>query len=292
MTVRAPSWLQNGTYPAQNDDLLLEALLGGSINVNPPAGVVAVGDYLVTAAATPNMSVTSAAGAAFINGTENADQGAYGVINDGAVVVPIAASSASNPRISILALQVLDDFYSGASHIGQLIEVAGTPASTPVAPTLPKNCIGLASVTVRTSTTSILSSDITDIRAFYPSNPSLAALIATLNTEVATLNSEVAALAVTGWTAATLAGSWTNYGSGYVPARFKKVGTMVFVQGTTTGGTGTLFTLPVGYRPATNLNVVSSGNGAFATILIASTGVVSLSTGTSALSFDFFFDTV
>ncbi len=43
--------------------------------------------------------------------------------------------------------------------------------------------------------------------------------------------------------------SWTNYSSGYTPARFKKdVTNTVFVEGLVKNGSGTIFTLPDGYR--------------------------------------------
>jgi hypothetical protein len=54
------------------------------------------------------------------------------------------------------------------------------------------------------------------------------------------------------WIYPTLSGTWTNFGSGYCPFRYRKDASgMVFVQATVTGGTAnsTIITLPVGYRP-------------------------------------------
>jgi len=118
------------------------------------------------------MNVHVAPGAAFIPGTETTTQGVYGVYVDASVAVPIAAADATNPRISLIVLQVLDAGYSGSSNIGQAIEVAGVPASSPVAPAVPKNSIVLAQVLVAHSVTSITSSAITDERAFITPNTS------------------------------------------------------------------------------------------------------------------------
>lgn len=263
--------------------MLLQALLGGSTFTNAPQGVVSAIDYLVTANGTPNMTVNVAAGAAFINGTETSTQGAYGVMNDGSVSVPIAASSGSNARISWIALQVLDDFYSGSSHIGQLIEVAGTPASSPVAPALPKNSIGLAQVRVPASATSIISADITDERVFYPSNPALLALIATANGLITALQSATAAVA---WTAITgFTNSWTA--GSPVPA-YRKIGTRVYLRGLLASGAApnAAFTLPSTVWPQTAQNLVADSNGVFGVVQVSTAGVVTPHSGNAPFSLD------
>lgn len=57
----------------------------------------------------------------------------------------------------------------------------------------------------------------------------------------------------TGWIAPTLVGGWSNYGSGYVPARYRRLNGIVYAQGLVRFGSGTIFTLPVGFRPAFNM---------------------------------------
>lgn len=167
MTIRTPSWLQAGSFPAENDRLLLKSLLGGSPNQASTSGVAgSTADLAVTASGTPDMNVHVAPGAAFVPGTETTTQGVYGVYIDASVTVPIAAADGTNPRISLIVLQVLDAGYSGSSNIGQAIEVAGTPASSPVAPAVPKNSIVLAQVLVAHSVTSITSGAITDERTY------------------------------------------------------------------------------------------------------------------------------
>lgn len=170
MTIRTPSWLQAGSYPAEDDRLLIQALLGGSVNTAPSTGIVGSADLAVTASPTPDMHVHAAAGAAFVAGTETTTQGVYGFVSDAAVDVgPLAASDGTNDRISLIVAQILDAGYSGASNIGQIVEVAGVPASSPVAPPTPKNAIVLAQVRVPKLATTIIASNITDMRAWVSS---------------------------------------------------------------------------------------------------------------------------
>jgi hypothetical protein len=59
--------------------------------------------------------------------------------------------------------------------------------------------------------------------------------------------------------------SWTNYGGTWGPARFKKIGGEVILQGLVAGGTNGAvgFTLPAGYRPGYD-ELFEGRNGRFA----------------------------
>jgi len=57
---------------------------------------------------------------------------------------------------------------------------------------------------------------------------------------------------------------------------------VVHLQGVATGGTGTITTLPVGYRPTSTLNFPTVSNGAVAIVNITSAGVISLGSGSAA----------
>jgi hypothetical protein len=54
-----------------------------------------------------------------------------------------------------------------------------------------------------------------------------------------------------GGSAASFQNSWGNFGSGYQPARYCRIGSRVYIEGAISGGTiaTTMFTLPVGFRP-------------------------------------------
>lgn len=165
MSVReAPSWLQHGSHSAEDDRLLLEALLGGGFNRALTSGIVSAPDLLVAQTTTPSMNLEVAAGGAFIVGTEAAAQGVYHLVNDAPFAVTISTSDATNDRIDLVIAQILDDMYTGDDNLGQIIVVKGTAAGSPTPPAVPKNSIVLAQVTVGHGVTSITTSHIADVR--------------------------------------------------------------------------------------------------------------------------------
>ena len=90
-----------------------------------------------------------------------------------------------------------------------------------------------------------------------------------------------------GWQTITPAGSWSA-GSSYGTPRYRRRHGRVWFKGTIAGGTGTIFTLPVGFRPPENLLFLVPANGGGLQITInASTGVVSalsyIAGGTNAI---------
>lgn len=91
------------------------------------------------------------------------------------------------------------------------------------------------------------------------------------------------------FTAPTLAGSWANSGGSNQTAGYLKdpMG-FVHLRGCVKSGSGTIFTLPTGYRPSADILLGTYGDGAFAAVSITSAGVVALSVGaaTIALSLD------
>lgn len=174
MAVRqAPSWLQAGSHSAEDDRLTVQALLGGSPNTPINDGVVGATDLKVSQTETASMKVVVVPGSAFITGTEVTNQGVYTVINDADLTVQLATSDATNARIDRLVAQILDDQYSGATHIGQIVAVTGTPGPSPVAPTIPKNAISLATVRVAAGAASVSNADITDDRPYFSRGLSL-----------------------------------------------------------------------------------------------------------------------
>jgi hypothetical protein len=96
------------------------------------------------------------------------------------------------------------------------------------------------------------------------------------------------------WTTATLAAGWSNsLGSpNPVPSYMIDSTGRVHLRGTVTGGTGTIMTLPVGYRPVCTWRLPTQSNGAVALITVDTAGVVSLASGSATnvelgnLSFD------
>ncbi len=77
------------------------------------------------------------------------------------------------------------------------------------------------------------------------------------------------------WIAPALINSWANYGSGYNPAGyFKDSQGIVHLRGLVKSGTGTIFTLPAGYRPAYRMLYGVDGANAHARVDIDTSGNV------------------
>ena len=173
MPVRStPIFIQGNSHPAEETRLMLAGMLGsvtgsfagGVASADPAHGVVRATDLAVTQNGTPNMTVNVAAGGAFIRGTQSANQGAYHLWNDATLSVAISAADLTNPRRDLIIAQVRDANYSGAVRDAQIVVVTGTPAASPVDPTVPANSLVLARVAVAAAASSIVTANITDLR--------------------------------------------------------------------------------------------------------------------------------
>lgn len=164
MTVRTPpSWLQNGSHPAENDRLTTQALWATT-------GIINSASLLVTQNTPPGLSVVVASGWAAIVGTTQANMGTYVTYNDASSVLSLNTANPTNPRIDLVCATVNDAYYTGSLNNVVLQVVAGTPAGSPVAPALPANSISLATVAVGAGATAITNANITDTRVLVTTN--------------------------------------------------------------------------------------------------------------------------
>jgi hypothetical protein len=164
MTLRTPpSWLQNGSHPAENDRLSTQALWATT-------GIINSTSLAVTQNSPAGLSVIVASGWAAIVGTTQANMGTYVTYNDAPVVLSITTADPTNPRIDRVCATVNDAYYTGALNNVVLQVVAGTPAGSPVAPALPANSISLATVAVGAGATAITNANITDARVLVTTN--------------------------------------------------------------------------------------------------------------------------
>ena len=152
-----PSWLQNGSHPAENDRLTTQGLYRTT-------GILSSADLAVSQSGTPGMSVSVAAGWAAILGTYQALMGCYVAYNDAALTGVVTTAHATLPRIDLVCLVVSDAYYTGATNTVALTVVAGTPNASPAVPSTPTNAIALAQVAVAAAVTSIVTANITDLR--------------------------------------------------------------------------------------------------------------------------------
>jgi hypothetical protein len=164
MTLRTPpSWLQNGSHPAENDRLTTQALWATT-------GIINSSSLAVTQNSPVGMSVIIASGWAAIVGTTQANMGTYVGYNDAPTVVAITTANPTNPRIDLICMTVQDAYYTGASNNVIFQVVAGTPAGSPVVPSTPANSIALAEVAVAAGALSITTGNITDLRVLVTTN--------------------------------------------------------------------------------------------------------------------------
>jgi hypothetical protein len=152
-----PSWLQNGSHPAENDRLTTQALWNTT-------GVIGTSSMQVTANSPAGMTVLVATGWAAIVGTSTTNMGTYVAYNDASTTLTITAANPTNPRIDRVVATIEDAYYSGSTNTVVYSVVAGTPAGSPSAPATPANSISLATVAVAAGATSITSANITDTR--------------------------------------------------------------------------------------------------------------------------------
>ena len=150
-----PSWMQNGSHPAENDRLTTQAIW-------KTTGVINSGDLAVSANATPNMSINVASGWAAIVGNYQANMGTYMVFNDATTNLAITAANGSNPRIDLLVITISDAYYTGTLNQVTFTVIAGTPSGSPTVPSTPTNSLALAQIYVGASVTSITNANITN----------------------------------------------------------------------------------------------------------------------------------
>lgn len=164
MTLRTPpSWLQNGSHPAENDRLTMQALWAST-------GIIGSSSVAVTPNSPAGMSVRVASGWAAIVGTTQANMGVYTVYNDATQVLTVTTADPTNPRIDRVVITVQDAYYTGAFNDVIFQVLAGTPAGSPVAPATPANSISLATIAVGAGVTQINSGNITDTRVEVTTN--------------------------------------------------------------------------------------------------------------------------
>lgn len=158
-----PSWLQNGSHPAENDRLTTQALWATS-------GIIGSSSLAVTQSSPVGMTVSVATGWAAVVGTTQANMGAYVAYNDAPTTLTVSPSDPSNPRIDLVCVTIQDAYYSGAFNDVIFQVVAGTPAGSPVAPALPANSLSLATIAVAAGASSINNANITDTRVLVTTN--------------------------------------------------------------------------------------------------------------------------
>jgi hypothetical protein len=233
----------------------------------------------ITASGTPDMNVHVDRGSGMTQGSQNTAQGNYPFFNTSSTTVSIAASN-TQQRIDSIVVHNKDTFYSGTTDTTEIYSVAGSPGSgsPPNLSILDNNYLEIGRVTVRANTTSILSTDITQLQHLLPVGLDIPLSSELSNTgsfhghpRVNTTSGEFEwwdanASAWRGQKWVSYTPTWTGFtalGTGFVSqGRYFKTGTRVLVNAMLTAGTGaSMGTAGLGFTiPFTAANVDARDN--------------------------------
>jgi hypothetical protein len=167
MAEQLPQFLDALSYAAGSDrafwlDFMTDAV--GNAGSSTDGGVVTNADLTVAQNGTPNMSVNVSSGVCYVNGDTAATQGMYRCYNDSTVNKTISAAHATLSRKDLIVAHVYDNTLDFSGNNFWRIEViTGTPASSPVDPTLTTSSLKLARVNVAPAVTSIVNANIDDL---------------------------------------------------------------------------------------------------------------------------------
>jgi hypothetical protein len=169
------------TFDDQNTSLNGRYMIGGfftnaasSVNANVAwrdgvlpgpfsSSLGAYRSYHVTENSPTGSSVLVAQGHAIVTRT---GQGVYVCPNSQSRVVDLDPADATNPRIDLIVLKVLDQPLGDSVTQAQVLAVTGAPSGSPVVPAVPTGAIPLARVAVAAAPTgdTITNANITDLR--------------------------------------------------------------------------------------------------------------------------------
>lgn len=117
---------------------------------------------------TSGMTFSLNAGCCFVQGTASAIAGLWNLTLDTTSPLIVPASDPTNPRIDSVIAVVVDNGNGTSTAVFKIL--AGTPAGSPVAPTLPANALRLWNIAVAAGTAVLSQANFTDVRTWTVAN--------------------------------------------------------------------------------------------------------------------------
>ena len=137
--------------------------------LSPAGGIDTPGDCTVAQQTVANMSVQIGIGQVWVPGSSTTTQGPYYSMNKASVTQAINAANATNPRVDLVGVQIIDKAYAGAATTCLPFYVPGTPTATASLGNLlgigavPASSLLLAYVLVPAAASSIVTADILNV---------------------------------------------------------------------------------------------------------------------------------
>jgi hypothetical protein len=167
-----PLYVDSAADTAQNPfrayDVGIRTLNAGNAAANQAAGGVYPGGGAMAVTAGSGLNITVAAGLCCVPNSSGGAQGGYLTGLMASAGLSLATADPSNPRLDLVCVTVSDLGTSASNAVVQV--VTGTPASSPVAPSLPTGAgvssLALARVLVAAAASALGSGAVTDLRAY------------------------------------------------------------------------------------------------------------------------------
>src|SRR5579859_2727409 len=162
MSVQFPEFpwgLDGGTFNGQTlRNYVVAAYCYSIAGSQVYSGILPGGGSLAITAGS-GMQIQVAPGFCVVASSTGSTYGGYSTGTTVAALLPIQTADATNERIDLVCVTVIDN--GDATSFGMVQVITGTPAENPAPPALPGNSLSLGTVTVPAQATSIMTGNIT-----------------------------------------------------------------------------------------------------------------------------------
>jgi len=209
----------------------------------------------------PRQSITGNGGSSYTLTNSVTNENELEVFVNNVRQEPGVAYTASGTALTMTGnVQSTDSFY--VVYQGRALATVEPPANSVGSAEIINGSVSGANLATGAAATNLGSS--VNLATIKDSSGSNTAMTIDSNGDLTFNGSNTASVSDSGWITATLLNNYTHYNTtSYGPIRYRKIGSIVNIQGLTTQATASsaIFNLPVGYRPPNHLILwVSNSN--------------------------------